>query len=92
MDERRYERDLKLDLFATKRWSGGQGRDLVERTCELLGGFDQRRALQRSLSCLAPETCGLLDQPGLGAVTRQQFRLTFRDLRKWLSRVSAIRA
>ena len=31
MDEWGYERDLKLDLFATQRGRGGQGRDLVER-------------------------------------------------------------
>src|SRR6476620_10344826 len=46
MDERGYERDLKLDLFATQRWSCGQGLDLGKCARELLCGFDQRRALQ----------------------------------------------
>ena len=39
MHERVYERDLKLDLLATQRGSGGQGRDLGKRTRELLYGF-----------------------------------------------------
>ena len=43
-------------------------------------GFDQRRALQRPLSRLAPQARGLLDQAGLGAVTRQQFRLVLGNL------------
>ena len=80
MDEGGYERDLKLDLLATQRGCGGQGRDLIECAGELLCGFDQRRALQRPLSRLAPKARGFLDQPGLGAVTRQQFRLTLGDL------------
>ena len=41
MDKRSYERDLKLDLFATQRRSRGQGRDEVEGSCELLCGFNQ---------------------------------------------------
>jgi hypothetical protein len=41
-----YEHDLKLDLFAAQRWSGGEGRDLAEGTRELLGGFNRRRARQ----------------------------------------------
>ena len=45
MNEWGYERDLKLDLLATQRWSTGQGRDLVESTGELFCGFNQRRAL-----------------------------------------------
>ena len=53
--ERGYERDLKLDLLATQRRRGGQGRDLVKCARELLYGFDQRRALQRPLSRLAPK-------------------------------------
>ena len=77
-----YERDLKLDLLATQRGRGGQGRDLVERTRELLRSFDQRRALQRPLSRLAPEARRLLDQPGLGAVTRQQLGLVLGNLRE----------
>ena len=80
MDEWGYERDLKLDLLATQRGRGGQGRDLVKGTRELLYGFDQRRALQRPLSRFAPQARGLLDQPGLGAVTRQQLRLALGDL------------
>ena len=36
MDERGYERDLKLDLLATQRGRGGQGRDLVKGARELL--------------------------------------------------------
>ena len=82
MDERGYERDLKLDLLATQRRRGGQGRDLVEGARELLYGFDQRRALQRPLSRLAPQARRLLDQPGLGAVTRQQLGLVLGNLRE----------
>ena len=36
MEEWGYERDLKLDLFATQCRRGGQGRDLVKGTGELL--------------------------------------------------------
>jgi hypothetical protein len=68
MEERRYERDLKLDLFATQGGRGGQGRDLVERTRKLLCGFSQRRSLRRTLSRFAPQPRGFLDLPGLGAV------------------------
>jgi hypothetical protein len=46
MDERSYERDLKLDLFAAQRRRGGQGRNLGKRTSKLLCGFDQCRARQ----------------------------------------------
>jgi hypothetical protein len=46
MDEWGDERDLKLDLLATQRRRAGQGRDLIERACELLNGLKQRRALQ----------------------------------------------
>ena len=77
-----HERNLKLDLLATQRGGGWQGHNLVEGACELLYGFDQRRALQRPLTGLAPQARGLLDQPSLGAVTRQQFRLTLGNLRK----------
>src|SRR4029077_14477988 len=59
-----------------------QGRDLVERTPELLCGFDQRRALRRPLSRFAPQPRGFLDLPGLGAVTRQQLGLLLGDLRE----------
>ena len=70
MDERVDERDLKLDLLATQRRRAGQGRDLIESAGQLGYGFYQRRARLRLLSCLAPQTCGLLDQPSLGAVMR----------------------
>ena len=80
MEERGYERDLKFDLFATQRRRGRQGRNLAEGTGELLGSFDQGRALQRPLSRLAPKARGLLDQASLGAVTRQQLRLALGDL------------
>src|SRR5215471_3509662 len=40
MQEWGYERYLKLDLFATQRGCGGQGRDLVERKRDLLYGFN----------------------------------------------------
>jgi hypothetical protein len=74
MHEWGYERDLQLDLLATQRGSGGQSRNLAESARELLYGFNQRRALQRTLSRLAPQAHGLLDQPGLGAVMRQDLR------------------
>ena len=82
MDERGYQRDLKLDLLAAQRRRGRQRRDLIKRARELLYGFNQRRALQRPLSRLAPEARSLLDQPSLGAVTRQQFGLALGDLRE----------
>src|SRR6516162_2606754 len=41
-----YQCNLKLDFFATKGRRAGQGRDLTKRTCELLDGLKQRRALQ----------------------------------------------
>ena len=82
MDEWSYERDLKLDLLATQRGRGGQGRDLVEGARELLYGFNQRRALQRPLSRFAPQARSLLDQASLGAVTRQQLRLALGNLRE----------
>ena len=75
MDKWVYERDLKLDLLATQRGSGGQGRNLGEGARELLCGLGQRRARQRPLTGFAPQERGLLNQPGLGVVTRQQFRL-----------------
>ena len=42
MEERGYQRDLKFDLFATKRGRGGQGCDLNEGASELQSGFDER--------------------------------------------------
>ena len=71
MDEWGYERDLKLDLFATQRGRGGQCRYLVEGAGELFGSFDQRRAHQRPLPRFAPQKRRLLNQPGLSKVTRQ---------------------
>ena len=92
MHERADQRDLKLDLLATQRRRTGQGRDLIEGAGELGRGFDQRRACQGPLARLAPQTRGLLDQPGFGAVKRQDLGLAFRVSANWLSRVSAIRA
>jgi hypothetical protein len=80
--ERDYQRDLKLDLFAPQRGSGRQGLDLVDGTRELLYGFNQRRALERPLSCLAPQACRFLDQPGLSAVPGQQLRLALGNVRE----------
>src|ERR1700737_5314158 len=77
-----YERDLKLDPSVTHRGSGGQGRDLVEGARELLCGFNQPRALQRPLSCFAPQARRLLDQAGLGTVPGQQLRLVRGNLGK----------
>ena len=71
MDEWGYEVDLEFDLFAAKRGRGGQGRNLVKCAGKLNRRLDQRRALKRPLSRLTPQACGLLDLPGLGAVTRQ---------------------
>ena len=92
MDEGVYERDLKLDLLATQRGRGGQGRDLVKGARELLGGFDQRRTLQRPLSSFAPQARSLLDQSGLGAVTRKQFGLVLGNLGELAFECSAMRA
>src|SRR5215472_4403375 len=77
-----YECNLELDLFATQRGRGGQGRDLVERKCELLYGFNQRGALRRALACFAPQPRGFLDLPCLGAMSRQQLGLILGDLRE----------
>src|SRR5262249_36608977 len=82
MDERGYERDLKLDLLATQRGRGGQGRDLIESTGGLRDCLNQRRAIERPPSRFAPEKRGLLDQSGFGAVTRQQLRLVLGSLRE----------
>src|SRR6516225_2004968 len=80
MDERGYERDLKLDLLATQRGRSGQGRDLIESTGELRDCLNQSRAIERPLSRFAPKKRGLLDQSGFGAVTRQQLRLVLGNL------------
>ena len=70
-----YECDLKLDLLSAQRGRGWQGRNLSKRTSKLLGRFNQRRTRQRPLSGFAPQARRLLDQPGLGVVTRQQLGL-----------------
>ena len=72
MEEWSYEGDLKLDLLATQRGSGGQGRDLIQSTGELGYRLNQRRALQRLLSRLAPPFDRGFDQARLGKVMRQQ--------------------
>ena len=77
MEEWGYECNLKLDFFATQGGRSGQGRDLVKRTPELFRGFDQRRALRGPQSGFAPQRRRFLDQPRLGAVTRQQLGLIF---------------
>ena len=70
-------------MISSRRSAGvGQGRDLGKRARELLYGFDQRRTFRRPLSRFAPQARGFLDQVGLGAVTRQQFRLVLGDLRE----------
>ena len=80
MHERGYQRDLKLDLFATQRGVRGQRRNLLERAGELLCGFDQRRALQRPLSRFTPKARGLFDLASFGAMTRQNLRLVLSNL------------
>ena len=82
MEQRGYERDLKLDLLATQRGRARQGRKLVKRARKLRHSFDQCRTLQRPLSRLAPQARSLFDQSGLGAMTRQQLRLVFGNLRE----------
>ena len=49
---------------------------------QLLCRFEKRRAYQRPLFRFAPQIDGLLDQPSLGAVTRQKLRLILGNLRK----------
>ena len=71
MDQWGYERDLKPDLFATQRGRGGQGRNLVKCAGKLNCRLNQCRALKRPLSRLTPQTCGLLDLPGLSTMTCQ---------------------
>ena len=61
MDERGYERDLKLEFFPTYRGRGGQGCNLIKGARKLLNGFNQGRARQRPLSGLSPQECGLLN-------------------------------
>jgi hypothetical protein len=52
----------KIDPFATQRRCHLHGRNLATGARELFDGFDQRRALQRLLSRLAPQAYGLLNQ------------------------------
>jgi hypothetical protein len=80
MEKWRNERDLKLDFFSTQRGSSGQGRYLVEGTCELRYSFNECRALQRALSRFAPPASRLLDQTRLSKVTREQFGLVLGNL------------
>jgi len=82
VNKRVYERDLKLDLLATQPGSAGQDRKQCKGTRELLSSFNQRRSLQRPLSCFAPQTGGLVDQAGLRAVARKKLRLVLSDFRK----------
>ena len=91
MDEWGYQRDLKLDLLATQRGRGGQGRDLVKGTGELLDSFDQRRALQRPLSRFAPPFDGRFGEARLGEVVRQQLRLGRSVAANWSRNASATR-
>ena len=60
------------------------GKDAIwgKGTLELFNGFDKCRTLQRPLPRFAPETRSLFDQTGLRAVTRQQLRLAFGNLRE----------
>src|SRR6516225_1985766 len=81
VEERGDERDLKVDLLATKRWRCLQGRDLVESAGELLCGFNQRRTGERSLPSLAPQASGFLNQPRFSAVTSQQLGAVLGDTR-----------
>jgi len=69
------ERYLQLDLLAAEIPRARQGRDLVKGAGELLSRFDQGGAIERAMSCLAPQARSLLDQPSLGAMTRQQLWL-----------------
>src|SRR5262245_21106567 len=74
MNEWRNQRHLKSDLLTAQRGCAGYTGYQVESTRELLCGLDQRRALQRPLSCLAPPFDGRFDEPGLSEVMRQQLR------------------
>ena len=84
--------DLEFHLLAAQGRCPRQRPDLVEGPPQLRDPFDQRRARQRLLSGLAPQSRGLLDLPSLSAVTREQFWLVLGNLRELASRVSAIRA
>jgi hypothetical protein len=62
--------DVLQKAARRQRGRGGQGGNLVKCAGKLNRRLDQCRALKRPLSRLTPQTCGLLDLPGLGAVTR----------------------
>jgi hypothetical protein len=53
------------------RW---QRFDQLQSARELLDGLDQRRSLQGSPPCLAPQGGGLFNLARFGAMTRQQLR------------------
>ena len=75
MEKRGYERDLKLDLFATQRGCRRYRRDLRKSASKLLYRFNEGGARQGPLSGFAPQSCGLFDQTTLSAVPRQDLRL-----------------
>src|SRR6202035_5265159 len=79
MEKRAYQRDLKLDFFATQGWRGRQGRDLVECTGELRRCLCERRALKRQLAGFAPPLDGRFGEARLSEMMRQQFRF-YRNL------------
>ncbi len=83
VDERGKDRDLKLDLFAAQGGRAWQGGDLIECACDLFDGFQQRRTVERSLACLAPQRRGLFNESGLRAMTRQQLRLALDKVSKF---------
>ena len=69
-----------LICFTTQRGRGRQRCDQRKRARKLLDGFNQRRARQRPLSGLTPQTGRFLDQASLGAVTSQNLRLVLGDV------------
>src|SRR5262249_13241617 len=70
-----YQCDLKLDLL-TALWScGRQYLYLSESACEMLNGFDERRALQCPMARFIAPFDGHFSEPRLSEVMRQQFRL-----------------
>jgi hypothetical protein len=69
-------------LLATQSGRGRQVRDLRKRAVELSSRLDQRGARQRPLSRFAPQPYSFLDQPSVGVVTREQFRLVLSNLGK----------
>ena len=75
MEKWGYERDLKLDLFATQRACGGQGGNVAEGARELLCGFNHRRALQRPLSRFGPPFDRGFGEARLGEVMGQYLGL-----------------